>query len=297
MAAASMAISNAVGGFFDARNPVIEETGRRAFNFTEIARAFTHGVTQGALVEGAGGEFRSGFAGAFAGSIVGSIQGAGVGRKFFGTPRDGSNKIVHRTVAAPVGGGTVSKIGGGKFANGAATAAMVHLFNTEGVLSKKEFNNGDEFLRERAYPDDLLRIGTVVDEYDLAELTPEGGHFLQWVNASQVTLDIFPIGQISEIRAVGLFGWYDAKMIRQSGIYLNLKSGMTTLVPEFQYTESTLIHVVRRGVAESLFRQPLHVPGDGHFQWKIESKHKIGYKRTGRKQYFEHGRRLFRKRF
>jgi hypothetical protein len=40
--------------------------------------------------------------------------------------------IVQRTVAAAVVGGTTSEIAGGKFANGAATAAMVHLFNAEG---------------------------------------------------------------------------------------------------------------------------------------------------------------------
>ena len=56
-----------------------------------------------------------------------------MGRKFFGLPRD-KHKIVHRTVAAAIVGGTVSKIGGGKFANGAAAAAMVHLFNTEEIL-------------------------------------------------------------------------------------------------------------------------------------------------------------------
>ena len=82
---------------------------------------------------------------------MGSIQGAGVGRKFFGTPRDGSNKIVHRTVAAAVVGGTVSKIGGGKFANGAMTAAMVHLFNTEDVLGNKA-NTSRAFLVPRSDP-------------------------------------------------------------------------------------------------------------------------------------------------
>src|SRR5690606_33445324 len=34
------------------------------------------------------------------------------------------------TIQAAIVGGSVAKIGGGKFANGAATAAMVHVFNT-----------------------------------------------------------------------------------------------------------------------------------------------------------------------
>jgi len=44
--------------------------------------------------------------------------------------------MVRRTVAAAIVGGTVSEIGGGKFANGAVMASMVHLFNHEGWLQE-----------------------------------------------------------------------------------------------------------------------------------------------------------------
>ncbi len=44
--------------------------------------------------------------------------------------KSATNRI-HRTVAAAVVGGTASKLGGGKFANGAQTAAFAHLLNAE----------------------------------------------------------------------------------------------------------------------------------------------------------------------
>ena len=138
MSITSMALSNAIGSAFDKWNPVDTVTKRRQFNFTEVARAFTHGIAQGAIVEGMGGEFRSGFAGAFAASIFDSLQGAGFGRKVLGTPGTKEKRAV-RTVAAAVVGGTVSELSGGKFANGAISAAMVHLFRQEGA-KKSEAN-------------------------------------------------------------------------------------------------------------------------------------------------------------
>ena len=45
---------------------------------------------------------------------------------------DGSTQaVMSRTTIAAIVGGTVSRITGGKFANGAVTAAMAHLFNQE----------------------------------------------------------------------------------------------------------------------------------------------------------------------
>ena len=47
-----------------------------------------------------------------------------------------------RTVAAAIVGGTISELSGGKFANGAATAAMVHLFNAENGLEQAQEEEG-----------------------------------------------------------------------------------------------------------------------------------------------------------
>ena len=40
-----------------------------------------------------------------------------------------------------VGGGTASKLGGGKFSNGAVSGAFVHMFNAEGLISKFSVTN------------------------------------------------------------------------------------------------------------------------------------------------------------
>ena len=105
--------------------------------FHELSRATAHGVAQGGFAEISGGDFGSSFMAGFSGSIAGSMMsGTSQGRQMFGAAGDGSNRIVHRTVAAAVVGGTVSEIAGGKFANGAQSAAMVHLFNHENIFQK-----------------------------------------------------------------------------------------------------------------------------------------------------------------
>ena len=151
----------------------------------ETARATTHGIAQGAFTELAGGDFVAGFAAGFASSALGSFMefhmnqegGSWIGSK--GDWQDGSFKIVGRTAAAAIVGGTASELGGGKFANGAISGAVVHLFNSEGLLTTiyksiksnteqvkarinqfvdKKVNEGVEALKtriERA-PDDLI---------------------------------------------------------------------------------------------------------------------------------------------
>jgi hypothetical protein len=98
----------------------------------ELARGMSHGVFQGGLTELAGGEFKSGFLAGMTGSVAGSLQMTGTSQSIMGLPGDGdTGGLALRTVSAAVVGGTASEIGGGKFANGATTAAFVHLFNVE----------------------------------------------------------------------------------------------------------------------------------------------------------------------
>jgi len=79
----------------------------------------SHGVAQGAITEATGGEFRHGFyAAAFTSALGGPI--GSVGEKF---------GVAGEVAAAAVVGGTASAIGGGKFANGAASGAFTYLFN------------------------------------------------------------------------------------------------------------------------------------------------------------------------
>lgn len=83
---------------------------------TLLAKAAVHGVTQGGVADVAGGQFGEGFLGAFAGSIGGPAVG-------------GIEDSVVQTIIAAALGGTAAELGGGSFANGAASAAFVHVFN------------------------------------------------------------------------------------------------------------------------------------------------------------------------
>ncbi len=60
----------------------------------------------------------------------------------FLNPNSGQGNILTRTALAAIIGGTASAVGGGKFANGAYTAAMQHLFNEETRAFRKLFALG-----------------------------------------------------------------------------------------------------------------------------------------------------------
>jgi RHS repeat-associated protein len=97
-----------------------------------LGKAGLHGVAQGALAEARGGEFGP----AFLAASFAHAAGSGLA-DIDALKGDGFEKVVARTAAASVVGGTASVIGGGKFQNGAATAAFVHLFNSEASLLRK----------------------------------------------------------------------------------------------------------------------------------------------------------------
>lgn len=101
------------------------DTGGFATNF------IANGFVNGAINVAAGGDFRSGFlSGGFRASFGSSIQ-----RFFSAGGRIGSY------VGSMVVGGTSSKIGGGKFANGAVTAAFANLFSGMGGARQQQAGN------------------------------------------------------------------------------------------------------------------------------------------------------------
>jgi RHS repeat-associated protein len=112
----SAGIANQVGALADAHK------------LNDFSRAALHGVTQGAIARAGGGRFGDGALGAFSGSILAFIPEAVAGP--YGT--GGEAARIGRMVAAAAVGGTASKIGGGKFANGAWSAAFVSRFNHDG---------------------------------------------------------------------------------------------------------------------------------------------------------------------
>jgi len=78
-----------------------------------------------------GGTFKSGFASGFTSS-------------FFSPGTTGKGGFLGRTSISAIVGGTASALGGGKFANGAASGAFVHMFNAEGGTLQKIGNQAKE---------------------------------------------------------------------------------------------------------------------------------------------------------
>ena len=85
----------------------------------ELSRAFAHGIFNGAQRMMQGGKFEHGFMSGFVSSAAGSAMIATGLHKSF----------VSSVIASAVIGGTVEKIGGGKFGNGAITGAYVMALN------------------------------------------------------------------------------------------------------------------------------------------------------------------------
>ncbi|UJS23592.1 RHS repeat domain-containing protein [Thiothrix winogradskyi] len=84
-------------------------------------RLLAHGASQGLITQLRGGNFRSGMVGA----VAGGLSPAG------DMLAHGGGNIVSRSVIAAVFGGLAAQASGGSFADGALSAAMVHLFNDE----------------------------------------------------------------------------------------------------------------------------------------------------------------------
>jgi hypothetical protein len=101
------------------------------FNAQTVLHIAGHGVVGGAANTAMGGKFGDGF-------VSAAVSAAAGDAGLYGKPGAGGfGGVVARTAAAGVVGGTVSVLGGGKFANGAYTAAFQHLLNHEmGELSK-----------------------------------------------------------------------------------------------------------------------------------------------------------------
>ena len=93
---------------------------------SSLARTLVHGVVNGALRMAQGGSFLNGFA------IGAAGEGADIGMKEAGLygVAGGEGKFLRASIAG-VAGGTASVLTGGKFANGAVSAAFANLFNDQ----------------------------------------------------------------------------------------------------------------------------------------------------------------------
>ena len=114
----------------------------------EVGRAVAHGAAQGGLAAAQGGNFKA----AFLAGAVGSAGGSAMGNSGLDI-KSGAGKVV----AGAVVGGTASKLGGGKFGNGAVTGAFVQALNhrvhgsRENAAKKRHYARNaenDEFAKD-----------------------------------------------------------------------------------------------------------------------------------------------------
>jgi hypothetical protein len=114
-------------------------------------KVLAHGVVGGLAAEAQGGDFVAGF---FASGVAkGFSEAGGMAR----VSANGFTGVMTRTAIAAMIGGTVSEMTGGKFANGARTATLQHLFNYEAerarAAQKKTFLDG-----AKSFFEDLDRV-------------------------------------------------------------------------------------------------------------------------------------------
>ena len=96
-----------------------------------VAKNFVHGVSQGTIAKLRGGDFRSGFIGAIVGGYAGKVSNYFNGKiSALKNISDGAG-VAMRTAVAGVMGGISAKITGGRFEDGAVSAAFTWLFNHE----------------------------------------------------------------------------------------------------------------------------------------------------------------------
>jgi hypothetical protein len=165
MAAAMCVVSYGIGSLFAEIGRTCAVSGPAL----DVARAAAHGITGGIASDVQGSSFASGFASSFVGSVAGSaMQYGAMGRFFEGDDIAG---VFKRTVAVALIGGTTAEIGGGKFANGAMTAAIQHLFNFE-------------------MDADSVNISKVVDENGFVHFTMRASFFREGVALDQTDSDV-----------------------------------------------------------------------------------------------------------
>jgi len=158
----------------------MESTG---FNMDTALHVAGHGVVGGAANVALGGKFQDGFL-----SAAASAGAADMGAFDF-IDGDGPGPVAGRTAVAGIVGGTASALGGGKFANGAYTAAFQHLLNAEmpktaiGAGLKwfgAGFKNGWTITEKDPMGQDLLRFPEVEKAIDQLNASTDPHAVIHW---------------------------------------------------------------------------------------------------------------------
>lgn len=184
--------------------------------------------------------------------------------------------MTSKTVAAAVVGGTTSEITGGKFANGAVTAAMVHLFKAEELLNMDDPLNVVGVYTSQGATIAMIEGGTI-SEYGGWILEEDGRIFMSDMvqgDFRSISAEKLYSIDIGNAKRVGWFhshprnqsfsglldGTYDAGLTKFSGVpafvgmpSISLEEGMTrltTTVDRLDYSPASGFTVTRGSPVE-----------------------------------------------
>ncbi len=166
-----------------------------------IKKTVLHGLVGGLMSKGSGGKFGYGFGAAAAGQFAApgiDLIGAG-SSDYFGYGFRGA-----RITAAAIVGGTTSKLIGGKFANGAVTAAFARAHNDERHKKKREAiaNSGKpqgeeltnsqlEDIGDRMQKEAALRMRAFEEHMEGMSISDP-----RWIRAEAMVLNLYDIQQV-----------------------------------------------------------------------------------------------------
>ncbi|MDM3872258.1 RHS repeat-associated core domain-containing protein [Porticoccus sp. W117] len=201
------------GAISYAQSFVFAQIGASGLETTE--RIFAHAVAGGVFSELQGGKFGHGFV------------SAGLTKAFTTYANfdysDGSAKaVIGRTAVAAMVGGTISELTGGKFANGATTAAIAHLFNAElSESEKRAIRARNKKAIEQLYGD-ILKAGNINID---ANIRLAASMTLDQLKSALTDASVWNYKRNSSLIAnLKAAGTYDANLLAEFG---NLHAGIT----------------------------------------------------------------------
>ena len=169
---------------------------KAGLNKLTAIKTMLHGLSRGIIARIQGGSFKAGF-------MSGLSSAFDVGTKGYGG-------FVGRTTIMAIVGGTAAALGGGKFANGAVSAAFVHMFNGEYGSITKAF---------RSLARGLYRFGDYVGRIS---------GFRDWQDGSIVDRSYYQDQALSETKAVYILGTHVVEnpklSLRALSVYYNMDS-------------------------------------------------------------------------
>jgi RHS repeat-associated protein len=151
ISAVTAGLMMAIGDKF--ANLALAQAGGTLSSLQKFGKALLEGIVGGAASAAMGGRFKDGFLGGFSGSLMGPLAGR---------VEDATGSQALGTAAAAVVGGTVAEIGGGRFGNGAISAAFADLYNRRGHRELRNTKQERELLAKgdaRGYYESRARRG------------------------------------------------------------------------------------------------------------------------------------------